>query len=52
MDDRARGAAIRFTVPGGSPLAGVYEGTVDGAQMRGTIVRAGVAALPFTASRL
>jgi len=52
VDGRARGVAIRFTVPAGSPLAGVYEGTVDGAQMRGTIVRDGVAALPFTASRL
>jgi len=49
---RARGTAIRFAVPAGSPLAGAYEGTVEGAQMRGEIVRDGMPAAPFTASRL
>jgi SAM-dependent methyltransferase len=48
---RARGTAIRFTVPAGSPLAGAYEGTVDGARMRGTIARDGAPAGTFTASR-
>jgi hypothetical protein len=48
---RARGTAVRFTVPDGSPLAGAYEGTVDGAQMRGVIRRDGAGAAPFTASR-
>jgi len=49
---RARGTAIRFSVPAGSPFTGFYEGTVDGAQMRGEILRDGVSAGPFTASRL
>jgi hypothetical protein len=48
---RARGTAVRFTVPAGSPLAGAYDGTVDGAQMRGVIRRDGAVAAPFTASR-
>jgi hypothetical protein len=51
-DGRARGTAVRFTVPPGSPLAGAYAGTVDGAQMRGEVVRDGAPATPFTASRL
>jgi len=49
---RVRGTAIRFAVPAGSPLVGAYEGTVEGAQMRGEIVRDGMPAAPFTASRL
>jgi hypothetical protein len=49
---RARGTAIRFTVPAGSPLAGVYEGVVEGAQMRGEILRDGTPVARFTASRL
>ncbi len=48
---RARGTAIRFTVPAGSPLAGVYEGTVEGEQMRGEIRRDGGPTARFTASR-
>ena len=48
---RARGTAVRFTVPHGSPLAGAYEGTVDGTQMRGVIARDGAAPGTFTASR-
>jgi len=48
---RARGTAIQFTVPAGSPLAGVYEGTVEGAQMRGEIRRDGGPTARFTASR-
>jgi hypothetical protein len=47
---RARGTTIRFTVPAGS-LAGAYEGTVDGAQMRGAVTRDGAPAATFTASR-
>jgi SAM-dependent methyltransferase len=49
---RARGAAIRFTVPAGSPLAGAYEGTVEGAEMRGRIVRDGLPAERFSARRM
>jgi hypothetical protein len=48
---RARGTAIQFTVPAGSPLAGVYEGTVEGVQMRGEIRRDGGPTARFTASR-
>ena len=48
---RARGTTVRFTVPAGSPLAGAYEGTVEGAQIRGEIRRDGLPATPFTASR-
>ena len=48
---RARGTSVRFTVPAGSPLAGSYEGTVDGGQIRGEIVRDGAPAARFTASR-
>ena len=29
-DGRARGTAVKFTVPGASPWSGVYEGTADG----------------------
>jgi SAM-dependent methyltransferase len=50
-DGRAHGTTIRFTVPAGSPLAGAYEGTVEGSRMRGEIVRDGAPAAPFTASR-
>jgi SAM-dependent methyltransferase len=49
---RARGTAIRFAIAAGSPLAGFYEGTVEGPQIRGEIVRDGVPAARFTASRL
>jgi hypothetical protein len=48
---RARGTTVRFTVPAGSPLAGAYEGTVAGAQIRGEIRRDGLPAAPFTANR-
>jgi hypothetical protein len=49
-EGRARGTAVRFVVPAG-PLAGVYEGTVDGAQMRGEILRDGARVARFTATR-
>ncbi len=49
---RARGAAVRFAVPGGSPLAGAYDGTVEGTQIRGEILRDGMPPARFTASRM
>ncbi len=48
---RLRGTTIRFTVPAGSPLAGAYEGAVEGARISGEILRDGVPAARFTASR-
>ena len=49
---RARGTAVKFTVPGGSPWSGVYEGTADGDELRGEILRDGAVAGRFTARRL
>jgi hypothetical protein len=52
LDGRARGAAVKFTVPGASPWSGVYEGTADDSGLRGEITRNGAVAGRFTASRL
>jgi len=49
---RARGAAVKFTVPGASPWSGSYEGTADGDTLRGEVLRDGAVAGRFTASRL
>ena len=49
---RARGTAVKFTVPGASPWSGVYEGTADDSGLRGEILRDGAVAGRFTASRL
>ncbi|HTO46156.1 MAG TPA: methyltransferase domain-containing protein [Burkholderiales bacterium] len=49
---RARGTAVRFTVRGASPWSGVYEGTADGDELRGEILREGAVAGRFTARRL
>jgi hypothetical protein len=49
---RARGTAIRFTVPAGSPLWGAYEASVEGGEMRGEIVRDGLPAERFSARRM
>lgn len=49
---RARGTAVKFTVPGGSPWSGAYEGTADDSGLRGEILRDGKVAGRFTASRL
>jgi Methyltransferase domain len=51
-DGRARGTAVKFTVPGASPWSGVYEGSADGDTLRGEILRDGAVAGRFTATRL
>ena len=48
---RARGTAVKFTVPGASPWSGAYEGTADDSGLRGEILRDGKVAGRFTASR-
>jgi hypothetical protein len=49
---RARGTAVKFTVPGASPWSGAYEGAADGNVLRGEILRDGAVAGRFTATRL
>ena len=49
---RARGTAVKFAVPDASPWSGEYEGTVDGDELRGEILRGGAVAGRFTARRL
>jgi len=52
VDGRARGTAVKFTVPGASPWSGAYEGTAEGDALSGEIVRNGAVAGRFTARRL
>jgi hypothetical protein len=49
---RARGTAVQFSVPGASPWSGAYEGTADGDELRGEILRNGAVAGKFTARRI
>jgi hypothetical protein len=49
---RARGTAVQFSVPGASPWAGAYEGTAEGDELRGEILRNGAVAGRFTARRM
>ncbi len=49
---RARGTALQFSVPGASPWSGAYEGTAEGDELRGEILRNGVVAGRFTARRM
>jgi hypothetical protein len=51
-EGRARGTAVKFTVAGASPWSGVYEGTADGDDVRGEILRDGAVVGKFTARRL
>ena len=52
VDGRARGTAVKFTVPGASPWSGAYEGTADGDSLSGEILRNGAVAGRFSARRL
>ena len=52
VDGRARGTAVKFTVPGASLWSGAYEGTAEGDALSGEIVRNGAVAGRFTARRL
>jgi len=49
---RSRGTAVQFTVAGASTWSGVYEGTADGDDVRGEVLRDGAVAGRFTARRL